>query len=85
LIALAVTLLVIGMLMLVLSRDLVRLLISLEFMFSALFLAMLCLMNNPQGYELLVAIIFASCSELMVLVVIISVFSKMFKTVEVKG
>jgi NADH-quinone oxidoreductase subunit K len=84
LIALAVVLLVIGLLMLVLSRDLVRLLISLEFMFSAVFLAVLHLMNNPQGYELLVAMVFTSCSELMVLVAVIAVFSKMFRTVEVK-
>jgi NADH-quinone oxidoreductase subunit K len=78
---------VIGLTMMVTSRDLVRLLISLEFMFSALFLSILHLMNNPSGYELLVTMVFASCSELMVLVGVIAVFSKMFRTtaLEVKG
>jgi NADH-quinone oxidoreductase subunit K len=77
--------LVIGSLMLVSSRDLVRLLISLEFLFASLFLSILGIMNSPQGYETLVAIIFTSSSELMILVAVITIFSRMFKTTSLEG
>ncbi len=80
----ALILLVIGLVMLVLSRDLVRLLISIEFMFSSIFLSILYLMSKPMGYELLVTMVFTSCSELTVLVCVIAVFSKMFRTTDVK-
>ncbi len=82
---LALIMLVIGSLMLVLSRNLVRLLIALEFLFSSLFLSVLSVMNSPQGYETLVAILFTSCSELMILVAVITVFSELFGTTEVDG
>ncbi len=82
---LALVMLVIGSLMLVSSRDLVRLLISLEFLFASLFLSILGIMNSPQGYETLVAIIFTSSSELMILVAVITIFSRMFKTTSLEG
>ena len=82
---LALVMLVIGSLMLVSSRDLVRLLISLEFLFASLFLSILGIMNSPQGYETLVAIIFTSSSELMILVGVITIFSRMFKTTSLEG
>ena len=82
---LALVMLVIGSLMLVSSRDLVRLLISFEFLFASLFLSILGIMNSPQGYETLVAIIFTSSSELMILVGVITIFSRMFKTTSLEG
>jgi len=79
LIGLSLVLLVIGLLMLVSSRDLIRLLISLEFMFSAIFLSVLYTLN-ASGYEVLVTMIFTSCCELMVLVGVVVFFSRKFKT-----
>ncbi len=81
----ALIMLIIGSLMLVSSRDLVRLLISLEFLFASLFLSLLSVMNHPQGYETLVAVIFTSSSELMILVAVITIFSKMFRTTSLEG
>ncbi|ADB58629.1 hypothetical protein [Archaeoglobus profundus] len=82
---LALVMLIIGSIMLVSSRDLVRLLISLEFLFASLFLSILGIMNSPQGYETLVAVIFTSSSELMILVAVITIFSKMFRTTSLEG
>jgi len=85
LIAISLILLVIGALMLVLSRDLVRLLISLEFLFASLFTSLLEVLNSPQGYEVLVAVIFTSSSELMILAAVITVFSKILRTTSLEG
>ncbi len=84
-IAISLILLVIGALMLVLSRDLVRLLISLEFLFASLFTSLLEALNSPQGYEVLVAVIFTSSSELMILAAVITVFSKILRTTSLEG
>lgn len=84
-IALSLVMLVIGTLMLVLSRDLVRLLISLEFLFASLFISILEILNSPEGYEVLVAVIFTSSSELMILTAVITVFSKMLRTTSLEG
>lgn len=84
-IAISLILLVIGALMLVLSRDLVRLLISLEFLFASLFTSLLEVLNSPQGYEVLVAVIFTSSSELMILAAVITVFSKILRTTSLEG
>jgi len=85
LIVISLMLLIIGALMLVSSRDLVRLLISLEFLFASLFVSILNMMNSPKGYETLVAVLFTSCSELMILVAVITIFSRIFKTTSLEG
>lgn len=84
-ITLSLIMLVIGTVMLVLSRDLVRLLISLELLFASLFISILNILNSPKGYEILVAVIFTSSSELMVLAAVITVFSKMLRTTSLEG
>ncbi len=67
------------------AKDLVRLLISLELMFAAVFLAILPLftINPATGYTLAIITAFTSSSELLVLVTAIVLLDKRKKGVDV--
>ncbi len=68
-------LLIIGYLTAISSKDLVRLLISLELMFGAVFLSLIPLFSNASdmAFGTILVAIFASSSELLVLIATIIV------------
>ncbi|MFQ6118767.1 MAG: NADH-quinone oxidoreductase subunit K [Methanosarcinales archaeon] len=87
LLIIATIVLLIGYLTAISSRDLIRLLISLELMFGAVFLALLPLFSieNLIGSALGIAIIiiFTSSSELLVLIAAITLADKKFKSISI--
>ena len=85
-VAIAIALLVVAYLMAISARDLVRLLISLELMFSAVFLAILPLfsVSATMAFAVLLVAIFTSSAELLVLITAIVITDKMRKGVEVE-
>ncbi|MFN3384338.1 MAG: NADH-quinone oxidoreductase subunit K [Archaeoglobaceae archaeon] len=85
-VAIAVALLVVAYLMAISARDLVRLLISLELMFSAVFLAILPLfsVSPTMAFAILLVAIFTSSAELLVLITAIVITDKMRKGVEIE-
>ncbi len=76
----AVVVLLIAYLTAISSKDLVRLLISLEMMFGAVFLALIPVFSIPKmantAFGVLVITIFTSSSELLVLIASIVLLSK---------
>ncbi len=68
------------------AKDLIRLLISLELMFAAVFLAILPLFQyNPAiGYTVAIVTAFTSSSELLVLITAIILLDKRKKGVEIE-
>ena len=85
-IAIAICLLIVAYLMAISARDLVRLLISLELMFSAVFLAIIPLfsISPSMAFTILVAAIFTSSAELLVLITAIVITDKLRKGVEIE-
>ncbi|MEM0203153.1 MAG: F420H(2):quinone oxidoreductase [Archaeoglobaceae archaeon] len=85
-VAIAVALLIVSYLMAISAKDLVRLLISLELMFSAVFLAILPLfsISATMAFAILLVAIFTSSAELLVLITAIVITDKMRKGVEVE-
>lgn len=78
-IAIAICLLIIAYLMAISARDLVRLLISLELMFSAVFLAIIPLfsISAQMAFAVLVITIFTSSAELLVLITAIVITDRL--------
>jgi NADH-quinone oxidoreductase subunit K len=68
------------------ARDLVRLLISLELMFSAVFLAIIPLfsISAQMAFAVLVITIFTSSAELLVLITAIVITDRLRKGVEIE-
>lgn len=85
-IAVAICLLIIAYLMAISARDLVRLLISLELMFSAVFLAIIPLfsISAQMAFAVLVITIFTSSAELLVLITAIVITDRLRKGVEIE-
>ncbi|MEM4574948.1 MAG: F420H(2):quinone oxidoreductase [Archaeoglobaceae archaeon] len=85
-VAFALSLLIIAYLMAISAKDLVRLLISLELMFSAVFLAIIPLFSiaPAMAFTLLVVTIFTSSAELLVLITAIVITDKFRKGVEIE-
>ena len=81
--AASIIVLMIGYYTLITSRDLIRLLISLELMFAAVFLSLLPLFAidtlTAEGMAVMVASLFTSSSELLVLISAIILFDRKFK------
>ncbi len=81
----AVVVLLIAYLTAISSRDLVRLLISLEMMFGAVFLSLLPVFSIPKfaetAFGVLVLTIFTSSSELLVLIASIVMLNRMARDV----
>ena len=81
----AIVVLLIAYLTAISSKDLIRLLISLEMMFGAIFLAMIPVFSIPEmtttAFGILVVAIFTSCSELLVLIASIVLLDKATKDV----
>ncbi|AEA46548.1 NADH-quinone oxidoreductase subunit K [Archaeoglobus veneficus] len=77
--------LLIGYLMAMSSRDLVRLLISLELMFGAVFLALFPLFSIPElstiAFGIAVLTIFTSGGELMILIASMIVFDRQLRSI----
>lgn len=86
-VAIAVALLIVAYLMAISAKDLVRLLISLELMFSAVFLAILPLfsISATMAFAVLLVAIFTSSAELLVLITAIVITDKVRKGVEVEN
>lgn len=84
--AIAIALLLVAYLMAISAKDLVRLLISLELMFSAVFLAILPLfsVSPSMAFAILLVAIFTSSAELLVLITAIVITDKMRKGVEIE-
>ncbi|MCS7143628.1 MAG: F420H(2):quinone oxidoreductase [Archaeoglobaceae archaeon] len=85
-VAIAISILIIAYLMAISSKDLVRLLISLELMFSAVFLAIIPLFSTApsMAFTILVVAIFTSSAELLVLITAIVITDKIRKGVEIE-
>ncbi|MEM1578307.1 MAG: F420H(2):quinone oxidoreductase [Archaeoglobaceae archaeon] len=85
-VAIAVSLLIIAYLMAISAKDLVRLLISLELMFSAVFLAIapMFAIAPTMAFAILVVAIFTSSAELLVLITAIVITDKFRKGVEIE-
>ncbi len=68
------------------AKDLVRLLISLELMFAAVFLAILPLFqyNPAMGYTIAIITAFTSSSELLVLITAIILLDRKKKGIEIE-
>jgi len=68
------------------ARDLVRLLISLELMFSAVFLAIIPLfsISAQMAFAVLVITIFTSSAELLVLITAIVITDRLRRGVEIE-
>ena len=84
--ALSVIILLIGYLSAISARDVVRLLISLELMFGAVFLSLIPLFTTPLALEaggIAVITIFTSASELMVLIAAIIILDRRFRTISI--
>jgi len=75
----------IGYLTAISSKDLIRLLISLELMFGSVFLALIPLfMSLPSAaFGVAVITIFTSSSELLILIIAIMLVDKKFRTISV--
>lgn len=80
---LSFALLIIGYLTAISSKDLVRLLISLELMFGAIFLSLVPLFSNVSNmaFGTTLVAIFTSSSELMVLIAAIILFDRKHKEI----
>ncbi len=80
----SVAILLIGYIMAMSSKDLVRLLISLELMFGAVFLALMPLFTLPKlttsAFSIAVLTVFTSGGELMILIAAMVTFSKKFRS-----
>ena len=83
--AASIIVLMIGYYTLVTARDLIRLLISLELMFAAVFLSLLPLFAienlTTEGMAVMVASLFTSSSELLVLISAIILFDRKFRSI----
>jgi NADH-quinone oxidoreductase subunit K len=81
----AIALLLVGYLTAISSKDIIRLLISLELMFGAVFLSLLPLFSVPAlsgvAFGLAVVTIFASSSELIILIAAIIAHGRNEKTI----
>ncbi len=77
--------LLVGYLMAISSKDLVRLLISLELMFGAVFLALFPLFSIPEitatAFGIAVLAIFTSGGELMILITSLIVLDKQIRSI----
>jgi len=86
--ALSIILLVIGYLMAVSARDVIRLLISLELMFSAVFLSLIPLFSNPilavDGSAIAIVTVFTSAGELMILISAIIFLDRRFRSTSIE-
>jgi NADH-quinone oxidoreductase subunit K len=81
----AVMVLLISYLTAISSRDLIRLLISLELMFGSIFLALLPLFSIPEmlgvAFGIAIIVIFTSCSELLILIASIILLDRVTRDV----
>jgi len=81
----ALVVLLIAYLTAISSRDLIRLLISLEMMFGAVFLALIPVFSIPEmtntAFGVLVITIFTSSSELLVLIASIILLNRMTRDI----
>ncbi len=88
-IGVSIILLVIGYLIATSAKDVVRLLISLELMFSAVFLSLLPLFSNPQmvveGDAIAILTVFTSSGELLILIAAIIFLDRKFKSIDIKN
>jgi len=70
------------------SKDLIRLLISLEMMFGAVFLALIPLFSLPAmqstAFSILILTIFVSSSELLILIAAITIFDRRKRSIDVE-
>ena len=68
------------------SKDLIRLLISLEMMFGAVFLALIPLFSLPAmqstAFSILILTIFVSSSELLILIAAITIFDRRKRSID---
>ncbi|RLI76278.1 F420H(2):quinone oxidoreductase [Archaeoglobales archaeon] len=76
----------IGYLTAISSKDLIRLLISLELMFGSVFLALIPLFTTlpSSAFGVAVITIFTSSSELLILIIAIMLIDKEFRTISVE-
>ena len=85
--AASVVILLTGYYTLISARDLVRLLISLELMFAAVFLSLVPLFSieslSTEGIAVVVATLFTSSSELLVLISALILFDRKYRSVAV--
>ena len=86
--ALSVILLVIGYLTAISAKDVIRLLISLELMFSAVFLSLIPLFSNPvlavDGSAIAIVTVFTSAGELMILISAIIFLDRRFRSTSIE-
>jgi len=84
--ATAFTVLLVAYLTAVSSKDLIRLLISLEMMFGAVFLALIPLFSLPAmqstAFAILILTIFVSSSELLILIAAITIFDRRKRSID---
>ncbi len=88
-IGVSIILLAIGYLIATSAKDVVRLLISLELMFSAVFLSLLPLFSNPQmvveGDAIAILTVFTSSGELLILISAVIFLDRKFKSIDIKN
>ncbi len=88
-IGVSIILLAIGYLIATSAKDVVRLLISLELMFSAVFLSLLPLFSNPQmvveGDAIAILTVFTSSGELLILIAAVIFLDRKFKSIDIKN
>ncbi len=81
----SIAILLIGYIMAMSSKELIRLLISLELMFGAVFLALMPLFTVPNlttsAFGIAVLTVFTSGGELMILIAAMVTFSKKFRSI----
>lgn len=85
----SLVLLVIGYMIATSARDVIRLLISLELMFSAVFLSIVPLFTNPamvvEGNTIAILTVFTSAGELLILISAIIFLDRKFRTTSIEA
>ncbi len=84
----SLVLLVLGYLIAISAKDVIRLLISLELMFSAVFLSIVPLFTNPamvaEGNAIAILTVFTSAGELLIFVSAIIFLDRKFRTTSIE-
>ncbi len=81
-------LLALGYLMMISAKDVIRILIALELMFSAVFLSLVPFFTNPslvvEGNAIAILTVFASAGELLILISAIIFLDRKFRTTAIE-
>jgi len=84
----AIVVLLIAYLTAISSRDLVRLIISLELMFGSVFLVLIPMFSIPElvntAFSILIIVIFTCCAELLVLIASVILLDKMTNNIHIE-